>query len=79
VGDRRTELRLYKTGGGKYLLSRSTFVREQGKHEVWTLDSPHWVVELLKSHGMGRLDKELLRLAAEADSAFVGLITEKVD
>ncbi len=89
--NRWTELTLYKTQGGKFVLQREYFTQwqgEEGSDHAEVCDTPQVVYDALVGNGyndddngnpeLGRLDKILLKEAAEKDPAFAALLVEEV-
>lgn len=84
--ERWTELRLYKTSGGRYVLARERRTVKGGEtniYEAVVCVGARAVLDALydehQTGGLGRLDKELLERAAEKDDEFKHILTENVD
>lgn len=88
--NRWTDLTLYKTAGGKYVLQNEYNTQWQGEansDDAWVLATAQEVYDKLTEDAiehdseqpLGRLDKELLEDAAKADPAFAALLVEAVD
>ncbi|MCL4473881.1 MAG: hypothetical protein M1455_08090 [Actinobacteria bacterium] len=84
---RWSEIEIYKTDSGKYVVAQVYRTRWQGEedsHRAEVCESPADVLELLSwededgNNGISNMAKEALETAAENDSAFEGLTTEEV-
>jgi hypothetical protein len=79
---RWTELELYRTESGKYVLSNeyvTCWQGESGSHTVTIFDSAKALIKYLESDGgLGRLDTELLRDAAKLDLDIENLMVVEI-
>jgi hypothetical protein len=80
---RYTDLTLYRTKAGKYILFIEHITCWEGEQNTSTLhvcDDAHRVFDVLSDgEGLGRLDTLLLQRAAKNDPAFERVITEEVE
>jgi hypothetical protein len=77
---RWTELVLYRTAKGSYVLERRRMPSIDGCSEAWTFDSADLFYEHLeRKHGsLGTLDKKLLEAAAKVDPKVAAVLYEEV-
>lgn len=82
--NRWTDLSLYRAEGGKYVVVNryvTWWEGEESTTRATVCDTARAVYDLLTDGGkedLGRLDKELLELAAKEDAAFAEFLVERI-